>query len=376
VENPAVVTTTVDIMASSVSEGYTTMRFTVTLAEDQSNVYAIYSAAGAEMSIPPAFQVAAPFGAHTGGVSELFYGAAPDAEFDSWLTVGEVSGDPNDALSSAGIDFATWDENTPLGVEAPPVGGSVFWMVPEDGPGGPDPIVLAQLTVPAGSVGVVTMGVQGMSVDREDYQGGVMWRYGHRRRLQFLSQRVGTSSPSCVWDDLDNYVHDVDVICCGEDASVCPSDNGLVVAPAVCSPSCAVAMHSFVEACGSTITDILGPVGFAADVQAFEESCVANADSRFFLEAIMHADCSHADGIVLPEPAVPLVCDAGYEGDNCDVDIDECASEPCVNRGQCVESNTHARTPADAYAWYERTPFLSHLILKMDHFTQKGLRQT
>ena len=33
------------------------MRFTVTLAEDQSNVYAIYSAAGAEMSIPPAFHV-------------------------------------------------------------------------------------------------------------------------------------------------------------------------------------------------------------------------------------------------------------------------------------------------------------------------------
>ena len=40
-------------MASSVNEGYTTMRFTVTLAEDQSNVYAIYSDAGAEMSIPP-----------------------------------------------------------------------------------------------------------------------------------------------------------------------------------------------------------------------------------------------------------------------------------------------------------------------------------
>ena len=178
-----------------------------------------------------------------------------------------------------------------------------------------------------------------------------------------------------MWDDLDNYVHDVDVICCGEDANVCPSDNGIVVVPAVCSPSCAVAMHSFMEACGSTITNTLGPVGFAADVQAFEESCVDNADSRFFLEAIMHADCSHAEGIVLPEPAVPLVCDAGYEGENCDVDIDECISEPCVNRGRCVESSTHARTPADAYAWYGKT-LLSHFMLQMDHLSQTGLGQT
>jgi hypothetical protein len=166
----------VDIMASS-ARGYTTMRFTVTLAEDQSNVYAIYSAAGAEMSIPPAFQVATPFGSHIGGVSPLFYGAAPDAEFDSWLTIGEVGGDPNDALSSVGIDFTTWDENTPLDIRVY-VSGAVFWMVPADGPGGPDPIVLAQLTVPAGSAGVVTMGVQGMSVGGEDYQGGVMWTYG------------------------------------------------------------------------------------------------------------------------------------------------------------------------------------------------------
>ena len=156
------------------------MRFTATLAEDQSTVYAIYSSAGMEMmSIPPAFQVGPPFGTHTGGVSRLFYAAAPDAEFDSWLwplaSSMEIQRMP--CPYYVGIGFTTWDENTPLDVRVY-VSGAVFWMVTADGPGGPDPIVLAQLIVPADSAGVVTMGVQGMSVGGEDYQGGVMWTYG------------------------------------------------------------------------------------------------------------------------------------------------------------------------------------------------------
>ena len=172
--------TFVESMTGAPSGGYETYRLGIRILDDSNiqNVYAIYSAAGAEMSIPPAFHVATPFGSHTGGVSSLFYGAAPDSEFDSWITVGEVGGDPNDLLSSAGIDFATWDENTPLAVGAPPSGGSVFWMDPADGPGGPDPIVLAQLTVPAGSAGGVTMGVQGRSNIGPEWYGKVEWEYG------------------------------------------------------------------------------------------------------------------------------------------------------------------------------------------------------
>ena len=30
-------------------------------------------------------------------------------------------------------------------------------------------------------------------------------------------------------------------------------------------------------------------------------------------------------------------CTAGYKGDNCTIDIDECANEPCVNGGSCQD---------------------------------------
>ena len=94
------------------------------------------------------------------------------------MTVGMGGGDAWEDVSSVGIDCEAWDEDTRLDVEAPPLGGSVFWLSPADGPGGADPIVLAQLTVPAESAGIVTMGVQGLSMDGEDYHGGVQFKKG------------------------------------------------------------------------------------------------------------------------------------------------------------------------------------------------------
>ena len=35
------------------------------------------------------------------------------------------------------------------------------------------------------------------------------------------------------------------------------------------------------------------------------------------------------------------VCDGGYTGDSCEIDIDECATDPCYNGGTC-EARTNS----------------------------------
>ena len=157
----------------------TTIRLTLALDSTQSNVYTIFGEADGTMSIPPAYQEPAPFGANIGGVNPAFFADSPGAEFDSWLTVGITTGDSGGAVSSIGIDFDSWTETQ--GISASD--GAVFWMDPDGGPAGSD-IVLAQLTVPTGSIsgGSASMGVQGRSAGGgDDWQSFHTWRFsqGH-----------------------------------------------------------------------------------------------------------------------------------------------------------------------------------------------------
>ena len=62
-------------------------------------------------------------------------------------------------------------------------------------------------------------------------------------------------------------------------------------------------MHSFAATCGLTVTAVLGAenpfeIGpdFNHELQGFEQQCLENADPRVFLDAIMSADCSEAQG--------------------------------------------------------------------------------
>lgn len=97
------------------------------------------------------------------------------AQFDSWLTVGITGGDATGQLSSIGLDWTSWTENNPLETSD----GAVFWMSPDDGPAGDTDAVLAQVTVPAGTTGTATMGMQGRSADgAEDWQAdNVLFNY-------------------------------------------------------------------------------------------------------------------------------------------------------------------------------------------------------
>ena len=157
----------------------TTIRLTLALDSTQSNVYSSFGTTDGTMSIPPAYQAAAPFGVDIGGASPAFFAVMAECEFDSWLTVGITTGDSGGALSSIGIDFDSWTETQ--GISASD--GALFWMDPDSGPVGSD-IVLAQLTVPTGSImgGSAAMGVQGRSAGgADDWQSFHTWTFsqGH-----------------------------------------------------------------------------------------------------------------------------------------------------------------------------------------------------
>ena len=69
-----------------------TVRLSVQLGADQANMYAIFGHPDSPMSLPAAYQSAAPFGVDIGGVAPDFVALSADAGTDSWLTVGYVDG--------------------------------------------------------------------------------------------------------------------------------------------------------------------------------------------------------------------------------------------------------------------------------------------
>ena len=169
------VTPVVTSIASLPGGEYATYRLSATLGQFAESLYAIHGtpdAVGVEeavflsgvpgpMILPPAFQVATPFGTDIGGVSPVIVDAQSEAAFDSWLTVGLSEGDSGGALSSVGIDFASWTATSGLEV----ADGAVFVMEPstfEAGTG--DDVLVAQLTVAAGVSTTVQMGMQGRMV--------------------------------------------------------------------------------------------------------------------------------------------------------------------------------------------------------------------
>jgi hypothetical protein len=115
----------VDVYENNGLAGYTTYRLSLQLQRDAKNVYTIYgdttSGSNHPMSFPPAYQVAAPFGANIGGVADQLIAVHADATYDSWLTVGVTGGNNAGAISSIDIDWSDWDENGGLtvGILAP-----------------------------------------------------------------------------------------------------------------------------------------------------------------------------------------------------------------------------------------------------------------
>merc|ERR1711907_175600 len=158
-------------------DGYVTLLLSLQLRDDARNVYALHGGAAdnSELYFPPAYQVATPFGVHTGGVPEPFWALADDAQWDSWLAFGLTSGDSEGRIVSTGVNFDLWSEQIPLTVDQTH-GGAVFCADPDSCPHNDgSPVVVAQLTVDATRVGIgdtgmiATMGLQGRSLTGDDW---------------------------------------------------------------------------------------------------------------------------------------------------------------------------------------------------------------
>ena len=159
---------------TNVLDGMSTYQLAVSPADSPTgrvvrNVYAIYGDSVSLMTMPPAHQEAAPFGANIGGTNSAFLAAAPNTAFDSWLTVGETNGNVHDDVAAIGIDFDLWTSDTDGGLSVDD--GAVFFMDPSSGPrmdvAGQDPVVVAQITIspatPGSAARTATIGAQGRS---------------------------------------------------------------------------------------------------------------------------------------------------------------------------------------------------------------------
>jgi hypothetical protein len=144
--------------------GYTTYQLSLVITNPLvQNIYAIY---GNEqpieqpMSFPPAYQGQNIYNSNLGGIAPEIIAINSDAIYDSWLTIGLTNGDPDNQLSTVGIDFKSWDTNTGIYT----TNGAIFVMNSEEViiPG--SEYVVAQLTIPDHQVEDVFINVQGQLI--------------------------------------------------------------------------------------------------------------------------------------------------------------------------------------------------------------------
>jgi hypothetical protein len=104
---------TVSVLSVSTDKaGYETFQVSAKFGSRAASVYALYGEPGAPLEIPPAFQVDPPFGSDIGPVNAAFLPLLPDAQFDSWLTIGtDGPALTKGALSSVGLPLEAWSED-------------------------------------------------------------------------------------------------------------------------------------------------------------------------------------------------------------------------------------------------------------------------
>eukprot|EP01050_Picozoa_sp_SAG11_P000724 SAG11_NODE_25_length_23789_cov_23.813592_6_plen_693_part_00 len=170
------VTAVVDTVAvDGPAADWTTYALTAVLPTGAHNLYSIYGAPASgsrgatTLHIPAAWQAPSGgggAGTNIGGVNAALFAIYPEAEFDSWLTVGVVDG--SNGPTAVGLDFTGWDQSTPLSTD----NGALIWTNPDDGPVNSDDqnggVQVAQLTTPTGQIWEATMGLQGRSTYGDD----------------------------------------------------------------------------------------------------------------------------------------------------------------------------------------------------------------
>ena len=160
--------------------GYTTYRLSLVIKNQSiKNIYAIYGADDGNLSpmiIPPAYQVGNIFNNNIGGIMPAIININSDTGYDSWLTIGITDGDPENKLSSVGLDFDDWNEREGIYT----TNGAVFTMDPDGIIVSGDEYIVAQLTLPTDLSVDVTLNAQGKTncenCDTSWKQEGIIFR--------------------------------------------------------------------------------------------------------------------------------------------------------------------------------------------------------
>ena len=141
--------------------GYSTYRLSLIVKNSNvKNIYAIYGEdedVSKPMIIPPAYQSIVNFNSNIGGVLPAILNIDPDTQYDSWLTIGVTDGNAGNEISTIGIDFTTWTENS--GIHS--TNGAVFTMDPEINVVDGDEYIVAQITIPNMRTTQLTLNAQG-----------------------------------------------------------------------------------------------------------------------------------------------------------------------------------------------------------------------
>lgn len=148
--------------------GYSTYRLSLIVKDSNvKNIYAIYGddeTSPKPMIIPPAYQSIINFNSNIGGVLPAIVNIDPDAQYDSWLTIGITDGNTDNEVMTVGIDFTTWTETS--GIHT--TNGAVFTMDPEINVVDGDEYVVAQITIPNGRSVELTLNAQGKTKCEEN----------------------------------------------------------------------------------------------------------------------------------------------------------------------------------------------------------------
>ena len=146
-------------------DGYITYQLSLIINNNLNikNIYAIYGDVHSDMYIPSAYQVNSILGKNIGGVNNYIINMNSETKYDSWLTIDITDGDPNNLLSTVGIDFQNWDENNGLTIN----NGAIFLLNPNDITIVSESII-GQLTIKDNNFEEMIINVQGKFIDNID----------------------------------------------------------------------------------------------------------------------------------------------------------------------------------------------------------------
>jgi len=146
-------------------DGYTTYRLSLIIKPNMNikNIYALYGRSNdnSVTHLPPAYQSISETNNNIGGVEPFVISLNPDANYDSWLTIGIIDGDTSNRLSTIGIDFNSWTSTSGLTIDD----GAVFVMDPETNIVDGNEYVIGQLTLSTDSEFTAIVNIQGKTID-------------------------------------------------------------------------------------------------------------------------------------------------------------------------------------------------------------------